>query len=378
MKKINIKVIFIYLLLLLFFLFNILNQFNVIKINIFIKYVLVLLLFLLEIFLFKNNYERKNFKEKELNKTIFIVIIPCLMFYFCIGLITGFSYNVFSIKNSNIILNIFSLTTIVLFNEYSRFLLLQYRNNEKKYIYLIILLFILFNINYYSLINNIKKFNLFFEFLITYLFPLISRQILLTYLTLIGNYKCSIFYSIIIQIFSYLVPILPNCNYFITSISFILIDTITLITLDYEIKMKKKLSIKERQNENPLSYISFLLITIILCCFILGFFKYEIISIKTNSMKPLFERGDAVIYKKIKDKNSLKVGDIIVFKQFDEIEVHRIVYISLKDKKYFFRTKGDNNGIVDKAIVKEDNIIGKYIFKIKYIGYPSVWLSDAF
>ena len=41
---------------------------------------------------------------------------------------------------------------------------------------------------------------------------------------------------------------------------------------------------------------------------------------------------------------------------------------------FYLVTKGDNNNAPDVAEVREDQLIGKVIFKIKYIGYPAIWL----
>ena len=35
-----------------------------------------------------------------------------------------------------------------------------------------------------------------------------------------------------------------------------------------------------------------------------------------------------------------------------------------------------NNNAPDKEEVKESQLIGKVIFKIKYLGYPAVWLQN--
>ena len=39
---------------------------------------------------------------------------------------------------------------------------------------------------------------------------------------------------------------------------------------------------------------------------------------------------------------------------------------------------GDNNNAPDIKKVDEDQILGKVIFTIPKIGYPSIWLNDFF
>ena len=41
---------------------------------------------------------------------------------------------------------------------------------------------------------------------------------------------------------------------------------------------------------------------------------------------------------------------------------------------FYFITKGDNNKSPDSEEVTEGQLIGKVIFKIRYLGYPAIWL----
>ena len=56
--------------------------------------------------------------------------------------------------------------------------------------------------------------------------------------------------------------------------------------------------------------------------------------------------------------------------------VHRIAQKTQRRGEFYFITKGDNNRDVDAKEVTEDQLIGKVIFKIKYIGYPAIWIHD--
>jgi hypothetical protein len=43
-----------------------------------------------------------------------------------------------------------------------------------------------------------------------------------------------------------------------------------------------------------------------------------------------------------------------------------------------FKTKGDNNNAIDYFDVQGYNVLGKVIYKVKYIGYPTIWINDFF
>ena len=87
----------------------------------------------------------------------------------------------------------------------------------------------------------------------------------------------------------------------------------------------------------------------------------------TGSMEPAIPVGSIVVIKPA-NPNTLKVGDIICFKIESESSTtvtHRIINITDEG----FITKGDANEDPDKWIVKKENIIGKVIAVIPYLGY---------
>ena len=97
-------------------------------------------------------------------------------------------------------------------------------------------------------------------------------------------------------------------------------------------------------------------------------------------MSPNVNLGDVVIVEKVplKSLNTLKKGDILVYKHDDKTIVHRIVAISKINNKYIFRTKGDHNESSDNYDISEKDVIGKVDVKISYIGYPVVWINKLF
>ena len=93
----------------------------------------------------------------------------------------------------------------------------------------------------------------------------------------------------------------------------------------------------------------------------------EVLQVVSESMKGTLNINDVIIAKKV-DVKSLNVGDIIVFKKDGAVITHRITNIVKRYDKLEFETKGDANNTPDKGTVKEENIEGKYICTIKYIG----------
>lgn len=110
------------------------------------------------------------------------------------------------------------------------------------------------------------------------------------------------------------------------------------------------------------------------------FDAYVIVS---PSMVPTIKIDDAIVVKR-EEGEKLDVGDIITFSSIDSAYpgltvTHRIVG---KEKsttgKYLFRTKGDNNNVMDPSIVEEDNIYGKVILKIPKLGVIRKFLMTSY
>lgn len=98
----------------------------------------------------------------------------------------------------------------------------------------------------------------------------------------------------------------------------------------------------------------------------MSLFGCEAYIIKTNSMEPSIKNGDVVITKKVPEEK-IQVGDIITFKQDADIITHRISRIEEENGKKYI-TKGDNNNIEDSSKITYQEIKGKEIIAIPYLG----------
>jgi signal peptidase len=91
--------------------------------------------------------------------------------------------------------------------------------------------------------------------------------------------------------------------------------------------------------------------------------RYE--PVYTGSMEPAIPVGSVVVIKPV-ELETLKIGDIICFELSGSTSItHRIINITEEG----FITKGDANEDPDQRIVKRENVIGKAIFTIPYLGY---------
>ena len=246
--------------------------------------------------------------------------------------------------------------------------ILRYKllKSSKNYEVLITIIIIISEINFKALLitHNIT----FFHYFISMIIPNITQNILFTYLSLNSNYKIPVIFRLFNEVPKYILPFIPYSNWFITG-SFAIIKVLIIYYLfKYHIFNKK--TIKHYSNKTILLYPLTIIASIILVLFMLGLFNYKPIAILSNSMSPIFNKGDVVIYK---SNVSISPGDIIVFQNSRQMIVHRL--ISMNE---YYITKGDANNTVDYMKIKKEDIKGVYQFHIKYLGYPAIWLNEIF
>lgn len=109
---------------------------------------------------------------------------------------------------------------------------------------------------------------------------------------------------------------------------------------------------------------------------------FRIFTVVTESMKPKYLVGDAIVTKTI-EPSEIKVGDDITYlgmaESFkDKIVTHRVINIEKgEDGIYIFETKGIANPKADPKI-NESQIFGKVIYKIKSISYVNSIIGNLY
>lgn len=139
--------------------------------------------------------------------------------------------------------------------------------------------------------------------------------------------------------------------------------------------------------------ISILMILSFICCYfaissrqnqgIPAIGQYIPVSIKSESMKGIFDQGDLILVKKYEPSRKLEIGDIITYytiikgrRVLNTHQIHSIDYD--EDGRRVYMTKGVNNLAVDEMIVKESDIIGTYQMRIPLVGRFITFLQTRF
>ena len=105
---------------------------------------------------------------------------------------------------------------------------------------------------------------------------------------------------------------------------------------------------------------------------VLGFKAY---TITTNSMEPNIRLGDVVIVKNAKQED-IQLGDVITFKRQNDTITHRIIDKEENGEQVKFVTKGDNNNIEDEERIKIEQIKGKVVLRVPYLGHLITLLEN--
>jgi signal peptidase I len=321
-------------------------------------------------------------KDKNLNKVdviqiVFIYCVTYLILTYIGGIAVGYYKNLYSLNFIKIIENIFPLLILIILEELVRYNIISKEAN-KFVIFLLIMLFVSFDILTQYNAYNLSTSSGIFELIGYLILPSIITNALLTFMTEKSGYLPSITYRIILELYIYLVPIIPDYGVYIQSLLNIIFPLIMFLKIN---TIYAKETYKAR---TPKRFVS-IIITIPLMCILIalvglisGVFSYYMMAIASNSMVPTFSRGDAVIVQKIKTSEieNIEVGDIIVYYHDQKMIVHRVVSIKKTNGGLVFNTKGDNNEDKDNWDITESNIKGVVKKEIKYIGYPSIWLEE--
>lgn len=104
-------------------------------------------------------------------------------------------------------------------------------------------------------------------------------------------------------------------------------------------------------------------------------FGLQVYAVLSGSMEPTYHVG-SIIYVKPVDPSEIKVGDPITFVMNEQLTVatHRVVRIDTENGAFY--TKGDANEDPDASPVHFNNLLGKPVFTIPYLGYVSSYVQS--
>ncbi len=102
---------------------------------------------------------------------------------------------------------------------------------------------------------------------------------------------------------------------------------------------------------------------------------------KTFSLSRGFAKGDVIV---LRNPSNIEQGEVIVFQAQKAYPIiHRVFnIIETETGERIYQTKGDSNTVpiqsfdLDELEIREEQLIGRAILRIPYLGYPRVWLMN--
>ena len=321
-------------------------------------------------------------KMTGIKKSILGMTISEILIFFAIsyglGYITGFMKNSYVFDLETVVGSILSPILYVIGIEIFRYTILNANNDKKLVTFITTILIIILELTIGLREVMMYDFETTFTTVASIILPIIIKNIALSYVTIHGGLKPVLIYRLVMDIYGYVLPIVPDLGDYISSIIGILLPTLVYMYSSRIVDGKSHESEEEHTSRKTLrlSDLPVTIFIVLLVALISGRFSFAIIGVGSESMSPKIDKGDAVLYQKVKKESDMKIGDVLVFRSGSKMIIHRLVDIKRDGDKNYYITKGDANNSNDSLNLSLNNIEGKVILKLKYLAYPSLWFKD--
>ena len=209
------------------------------------------------------------------------------------------------------------------------------------------------------------------------LFAALSTNLLYNYVSSRYGGGPVILYRLITSLYLYIIPVTPNVYLFLRSFLRMLYPYIMYIIFEKIFSVSEfVVAYADKRRDfigNSILIVAITLMIMLISCQ----FRFGILVIGSKSMTGTINVGDAIIYERYEEQD-LKIGQVIVFDYNGIQTIHRVVDITNVNGVNRYYTKGDANKKLDDGFITDKNIKGLIKLKIKYIGYPTLWVRDLF
>lgn len=318
--------------------------------------------------------EKQNSKQVILLLTLFGAGYVAIVYI--LGIFTGFYVSIVKFSIWSITNYIIPYIVIIVSSEIIRKRMILKDDNKITNIIILIemiLIDVVLNINSYNLEISKDTFSL-----ITFvIISSIANNLLYNYI--IKNYRSAraiIIYRIITIIYSYIIPITPDLYIFLESILKMIAPYVIYIILESIYGSRPKIETQEQKTKNLILYIILGMITLGIIMLVSCKFKYGALVIGSGSMTGTIDKGDIIIYERY-DEKDIETGEIIVFEDEETKIIHRVIDQKTFGKSTRYYTRGDANEQEDFGYREKEDIVGRVKFRIRYLGYLTLWVNNA-
>lgn len=367
--KIKIYTLELLLVIIVFFALFASNIFN----RVVLSTILVIFMFITVISLKKRNI--LSIYNKHVTITMLILAIIYLGVFYIMGLYFGFTESSVKLSLWSVLNYIIPLSLIIISSEVIRNIFLAQKAKYAKAI--IFFIMVMIDIIIYAGIYDITSLNGFLTVVGFILFASISCNLLYNYISSRFGLKSIITYRLITALYVYFIPIIPNVYIFFRSLFRMLYPYLIYLILESTYSKSNFAIAYKDKKKNILGVTIMVIIMTLITMLISCQFKYGILVVGSGSMTGTINKGDAVVFESYRGQK-IKEGQVIVFESGNDKVIHRVVDIKNVNGENRYFTKGDANKNMDDNYITDKKIFGISIFKIKFIGYPTIWIKEIF
>lgn len=317
-----------------------------------------------------------SINSKKVNKMMIAFGVIYLVGFYVMGIYLGFYKSGYKFGFSTIINHILPMAIIIATSEYIRKIFLS--QNIKYSSFIAFIITVLIDIIIYYNVYTVNTYSKMLEVIGYSLLASIACNLLYNYISNRYGMKPNVIFRLITVLYVFIIPVIPNVYLFFRSVLRVIYPFVIYYTLEYSFTVKKIVVSAKSKKRNTVIFCIVIAIAASVVALVSCQFKVGALVVGSESMTGAINKGDVIIVEKNDDNDEIEVGQIIVFSKNNVKIVHRVIEIKNINGEKRYITKGDINQKEDEGYVTEDEIIGLCKLKIKYIGYPSIWIRDIF
>lgn len=317
-------------------------------------------------------------RQQEKMRLIMSIMTLWIIGYFLTGIVVTYVQNPLVASFRSILFNIIAYGIVSISLEYIRHRILLSANRRSLHIsgLIVVGVFTLFQVSSIVLLFANVAFGDIIKLSVSILLPIVAYNFTQTYLAYTAGFGAMVTYATGWLVMNIFLPITPRYDWYMIGMMSLGLGLLTVAIMDRTRQDHKNPLRFKRRHWRWVNEGIFFLIVAGLVCLMTGVFSYKPLVIMSNSMVPVYSRGDMVLVEQVTPHMDIKVGDIIEYKREDRVITHRVVKIigDAPDKTY--TAKGDNNQSNDPWPIARSQIVGVVKARVPYIGYPSVVINE--
>lgn len=371
LSKDKVKIYVLELLLLCFLLFALFES------NVVSKTVLaiVLLVYMLMCSFFLPKRKTLPIYHRQVLVLMFVFAFIYLAVFYLLGLYFGYYEASVKLSFWSLYKYIIPLVVIIISSEVIRYILLSQKSNNSKV--LVFFIMVLIDLIIYTGIYDLSNLDDFLTVVGFIFFASVVCNLLYNYISVRFGYKGIIVYRLITVLYAYFFPIIPDIYIFFKSVLRMVYPYLIYLILDYTYSKRNLIADYVDNRKKVLNTTILVVIATLIAMLVSCQFRFGILVVGSGSMTGTLDKGDATVFEKYSNQ-TVHEGDIIIFNRDNTRIIHRVIDIKQINNERRYYTKGDANSQIDDGYVTSKDILGITKFKIKYIGYPSIWIKEIF